>query len=351
MIYRRGRTWWGDIYIGGKRVRKSLKTDNRFQALHALRELERAEKGRATDGTGPTFDELAARYLEWAAAQKPASAPLERRYVEIIRAWLYNQGLLTLEVITPLVVERFRVYLQEREVGKGDNKHKHVRSRATINRYTQLLRGMFYRAEDWGLYAGPNPLRKVKFYRESPDVRAYTPDEVKRIGAAVEAVSASAKSPAQRAIADLVRLALNTGLRRSEMTGLRWRDVRDGEVIVHGKGDKRRAVPLNGEAAAVIKRQPRAGEYVFALPNRGQAHIFSRTFRRIAKLAGIPFTFHRLRHTFATNLLAAGVDIITVSSLLGHSKTMTSLLYSHTTPERKREAVDALRSHPSVTAQ
>lgn len=344
MIYRRkgGKTWWGDIYVGGKRVRRSLKTDNRFQALHALRELERQEKGQATGGTGVTFDELAGRYIEWATAQKPASAPLERRHVEIIRLWLYNEGLLTLDLITPLVIERFRIYLQEREVGKGEHRHKVARSRATINRYAQLLRGMFYKAEDWGLYPGPNPLRKVRFYRESPDVRAYTPEEVAAIREAVAEVVRTARSPAQKAIADIVSLALNTGLRRSEMTGLRWRDVRDGEVVVRGKGEKRRAVPLNEQAAAVVRRQPHTGEFVFDIPNRRQSHLFTCTFRRIAKLSGLPFTLHRLRHTFATNLLAAGVDIITVSSLLGHSRAMTSLLYSHTTPERKRVAVDAL---------
>jgi site-specific recombinase XerD len=58
----------------------------------------------------------------------------------------------------------------------------------------------------------------------------------------------------------------------------------------------------------------------------------------------VRFKPHLLRHAFATRLLASGADIVTVSAILGHGATMTTLLYTHSSPERMRQAVDSLPS-------
>lgn len=140
----------------------------------------------------------------------------------------------------------------------------------------------------------------------------------------------------------MIILAFNTGMRKSEILNLRWADVRGGELIVKGKREKTRAIPLNVEARKAIDRQPRRDPYVFWLPNRSQLGNFRRTVDLIRKRTGIDFHFHLLRHRFSTSLLEKGVDIVTASELLGHSKAMTSLIYSHTDSKRKRKAVDLL---------
>lgn len=63
-------------------------------------------------------------------------------------------------------------------------------------------------------------------------------------------------------------LAINTGLRKSEILGLSWKDVKEGEIEVNGKGDRRRTAPLNKTAQEIIDRQQKRTDYVFDIPNR-----------------------------------------------------------------------------------
>ncbi len=288
--------------------------------------------------------------MEWAWQTKPGSAKTEDERVKILIEIFHDLGVDALDQLTPYHVEQMRARLKVRVVQVYDKALKKKapksfpRSHATINRYTQLLRGMFYRAADWGMFNGPNPVRKVKFYRESPEVKAFSQDDVEKVVATAREISAKPdpSSPAQRVLADLIELALNTGLRRREMFSLKWGDWRDGELHVLGKGNKRRAVPLNAQAQAALERQPRRTEYIFDIPNRRQPSVMRWTYAKIRKRSGVDFTLHRCRHTFATGLLAHGADIVTISEILGHSRTMTSLLYSHSSPERKKMAVALL---------
>ncbi len=69
----------------------------------------------------------------------------------------------------------------------------------------------------------------------------------------------------------------------------------------------------------------------------------TRSFRTALLAAGIkPCRFHDLRHTFATNLVLGGVDLVTVKELLGHADIAMTMRYAHPSPETKRKAVDAL---------
>jgi len=70
---------------------------------------------------------------------------------------------------------------------------------------------------------------------------------------------------------------------------------------------------------------------------------FRTSFENACKKASIKnLSFHTLRHTFATRLVLSGIDIVTVSKLLGHSKIQTTMRYSHPTPEALKRAVSAL---------
>lgn len=131
-------------------------------------------------------------------------------------------------------------------------------------------------------------------------------------------------------------------MRKSEILNLKWKDVKEGEILIKGKGGKRRVIPLNETALGMINKQPRREVYVFDIPNRDQVDVFKRSTDRIKKRTGVNFTFHILRHTFTTMLLEKGADLVTIGSILGHSKITMSLLYSHTDREKKKRAVDLL---------
>jgi integrase len=290
-----------------------------------------------------TVHEFSLKYLTWAWDTKLASADQESRRMKKILEFFDSINITYLSDVTPYHIEQLRAWLKSMKVKKGDQVLDKPRSQAMLNRYMQLLRGMFYRAIDWEIYKGPNPLRKVKFYREQPAIKPLSHDEAKAVLEACRQIGArkGASSP-QKAFADLVEFGLNTGMRKSEILNLQWKDIKNWEATVKGKGNRTRTVPLNAASRAIVERQRRQTPFVFPIENREQQDLFRRTVLRIRALTGIPFHFHLCRHYFATTLLERGADIVTISSILGHSKMMTSLLYSHTDREKKKTAVEKL---------
>ena len=83
-------------------------------------------------------------------------------------------------------------------------------------------------------------------------------------------------------------------------------------------------------------------EVAFERVSKLAQDLLRRTVNRVKKRSGVGFHFHLLRHYFATSLIEKGVDFITISEILGHSKLTTSLIYSHTDKERKKRAVEAI---------
>ena len=335
--------FWLDIRVNGRRVRRSLGTTERALALERAADV--AAGLRCPKPVGLPFAEFATRYLEWARQTKPGSYAAEKYRVDIIKAWLYKAGLSTLESITPYHVEQFRAWVLTKKIG---DTAKHV-GKSTANRYCALLRTMFNRARDWEIFDGPNPVSRVRFYREGRKVRPLTDTEVRAVLAAVDALATRKHATAlQREAPALFRFILNTGLRRSEALGLRWVDVGDDVLTITGKGGKTRLTPLNAEARAIVGQRPRVGPFVFNIPGRTSPSLLRRLTATISKNAGVPFHLHLLRHYFATQLLRNGIDIVTISGILGHSATMTTLLYAHTSAGEMRRAVDTLPGHSAV---
>ena len=157
----------------------------------------------------------------------------------------------------------------------------------------------------------------------------------------------------------IVLLALNTGLRRGELLSLRWADIdRVARVLnVRGEGTKSgdsRAVPLNREALETLTvwsddagskdDTPSAG-LIFPGDDGEEMGTLKTGFTAIlrdAKIVG--FRFHDLRHSFASKLVQAGVDLNTVRELLGHADLKMTLRYAHLAPEHKAAAVAKLVS-------
>ena len=152
----------------------------------------------------------------------------------------------------------------------------------------------------------------------------------------------------------LFGLLLNSGLRISEALALRASDVRilDGtakSVRVVGKGNKERLVPLPGAFGAVfgfwLKDRPRT-EAVFAKadgkpisPQAARAYL-----RGMLEKAGIEkkISPHKLRHTYATNLLNTGAELVDIKALLGHESVATTQIYTNVGQERMEKVVGRL---------
>ena len=164
---------------------------------------------------------------------------------------------------------------------------------------------------------------------------------------------------------EMYYIELATGLRRGELLGLKWTDIDwkngiikvrrqvtrvDGQVVEAPLKTKNsyRAVIISQQAIEVLKQQKEKtnDQYVFPSPNGGPTSPDSvnNMLKRVLARAGIPkVRFHDLRHTFATIALQNGVDIKTVSGMLGHfSAGFTLDTYAHVTTAAQREAADTM---------
>lgn len=168
--------------------------------------------------------------------------------------------------------------------------------------------------------------------------------------------------------AALVETLYATGMRVSELVGLPVAAVRgDPEMIlVRGKGDKERLVPLSRPARAAIlawlarrdaeeeaqRRKSGRPASKFLFPSDGAEGHFTRqaayvALKAIAGAAGVDpakITPHRLRHAFATHLLAHGADLRVIQTLLGHADLSTTEIYTHVLDDHLRALV--LTHHP-----
>jgi integrase/recombinase XerD len=149
------------------------------------------------------------------------------------------------------------------------------------------------------------------------------------------------------------------GLRVSELVNLDLGDVNleDGFVVVLGKGNKRRIVPLGAHARAamaeyLVEVRPkwaRPASRACFVTARGKAMTrqgFWAIVKKYARAAGItkPISPHKLRHSFATHLLAGGADLRSVQTMLGHADISTTQIYTHVTRDHLRKMHE--RYHP-----
>lgn len=208
---------------------------------------------------------------------------------------------------------------------------------ATVNRELATLKTMFSKAVLWGKLHD-NAAKPVKFLNEPKGrLRFLEKEEIVKI-----------LTNCNKNLRPLVILALNTGMRRGELFGLKWHDVDFKNNIItllDTKNGEKREVYMNEQVktALIRVRKHPDSSYVFCNQNGKPLHDIRKSFFTAIRKSGIKdFRFHDLRHTFASQLVMSGIDINTVRELLGHKDIRMTLRYSHLSPSHKRRAVDIL---------
>jgi integrase len=149
----------------------------------------------------------------------------------------------------------------------------------------------------------------------------------------------------------IVVMALNTGMRKGEILNLKWEniDLKNNFILLNQdqtKNGERKEIPINNTLKEALKGITRRLDipYVFYNPKTDKPYDnIVKSFYTAMKRAGIKdFRFHDLRHTFASQLVMAGVDLTTVRELLGHKTLTMTLRYSHLAPSHKVNAVNIL---------
>jgi len=145
--------------------------------------------------------------------------------------------------------------------------------------------------------------------------------------------------------ADMMKLALYTGMRRGEMFKLKWNDIdfqRGFIDIKNPKGGVSQKIPLNDQARQVLKNHPHKAENVFVRYDGKPFKIIGRRVNPIKQAAGIPDDFralHGLRHSFASMLASSGkVDLYTIQKLLTHKSPIMTQRYAHLRDEALKNA-------------
>ena len=321
--------YWMDIIANGKRYRESTKTKNKKQAeaVYANRYFELIN-GIAKKNPEPeiknrfTFQELAEKYIDWVYGKQASY----RNKKSTIKCFFINR-FKYLDDIKIYDLEK----LQSEMLAKGYAK-------SYINKTFSVLKHMFTKALDWEMIdeIALQKLRRVKNLSGMNKILRYLSTE--EINLLISNCPPHLKP--------IVLVALNTGMRKSEILHLTWDrvDLKNRLILLdRTKNGERREIPMNNLTVKLFSSLPRHLRVPYVFYNNKQKPYKNVTegFQSALKKSGIKnFRFHDLRHTFASILVMAGVDISSVSELLGHTSIKMTQRYAHLSPAHLRKAVD-----------
>lgn len=327
----RGR-WWLDYYApNGKRRRKLVGT-SKSDAERMLRRIKTTiDTNEYVDpAKAPSFSDFCAIFMERHGSHKSSYV----RNTGMFEAFKEYFGQIKISKITSSHIESYRLMRLSK---KSRRSAGHV-SGVTVNRDVEALRAMFAKAVRWG-FIGKNPASEVEDYDEdNRRERFLSSDEIRALMRATKQSESPILRPA-------VYLALQTGMRKSELLGLRWNDINfEAHKILarETKNGEPRQVPMSRRAAWLLRklaaRNPLA-EWVFQSQRRdgskAPASEIKTAWRRAMRLARVEgFRFHDLRHTFASHFAMRRGDLYALAKILGHSNPKITLdRYAHLSPE------------------
>ncbi len=337
-LYKRHRIWWMNITFQGKQIRRSTETTDRklaeaiYSKVHVrIIEGKYFEQGEEVERT---VAELLDRY-EQEHIPKKASQRALRGYLKNLAPFF---GPYTLVEVTPKLIVQY----------KGKRYQDGVKP-ATINRELALMKHAFNLAiKEWE-WAKDNPVSRVSFEREhNKRDRWLCLDEEARL-----------LSACPHWLREVVLVALHTGMRMGEILALTWEAVdvfrRTVTILLSKNGDKR-TIPLNETVLALLteklKKCETSSGFIFpsVAGTKRDGHGLRRAFRKALHTANIQdLHFHDLRHTFATRLVQAGVDLYQVQTLLGHRSPVMTQRYAHHSSESLRDGVNLLDREGAIT--
>jgi integrase len=214
----------------------------------------------------------------------------------------------------------------------------------TINRASSAIVAVLNKAVEWEVI-GLNPLSGRKNLKTDKRgvVRYLSEEEETRLLKVLE------KESGQLPV--LITLLLNTGARPKEAFSLSWDNINFNErrltlKAAFIKSGQTRHIPINDKLLACLKAWKKESDNTFLFPGLDPTKprvTVQKSWKRIKRDANLNnFRLYDVRHTFASKLVMRGIDLYTVSELLGHSSVEMTKIYAHLSPEHLKSAVDVL---------
>lgn len=213
---------------------------------------------------------------------------------------------------------------------KSDCRARGVR-KTSINTYLRHLRAFFNKAYDLGYISKKIIVKFFKIGKRHPRLLSRE-EKIKIYGYAKKH-----NYPMYR----IIKFALWTGCRRSEIYNLRYQDIKSDMAQVIGKGDKERTVPMLPAAIRAVGK----GNIGFVFWHPNDRDKITKEFKSICRACGIEDAhFHNLRHSAATDMLSSGMRIEYVQKILGHESISTTQIYAQILQSDLKKEIQKMRS-------
>ena len=332
--YLRGETWWISGRKDGKAFCYSLKTKDDKVAKYRLNEIE----NQLARGNSP-LPETSLSALSILEEYKNSSAGTKKQKTidndfSSLKRFFIESHILRINQITEASLSKYisgKIKSEDKKTGLTPG---------TCNAIIKTAKTFL----NWSLrnnYSSVNTLARMPKYKENRlPPRFLSKDEIKAILTASDAVG----------IGLFTTVALYTGMRFSEIARLTWGDFnfdRDEVTVRISKSSQFRVIPLHPTLKTMlITARGKPLQACFDMPSKAHT-AYKMYLRRLessceaAKIENVD-GWHTLRHTFASQLIMAGVDLVTVSKLLGHSNIKTTMIYSHLAQEHIKDGIKKL---------
>ncbi len=328
-IYQRGESWWIDYRYRNKRYREAVGADKALAIdVLAQRHVEIRENRffpeKLKVPAPITFHSFCKEYRQYSETnKKPSTCSRELAVMRMLDSEFKGKHI---SDITTWEVETWKLKRKKRGLAV-----------ATVNRELCLLKHMFTMAVKWKRIR-ENPARQVpRLKGAAKRTRFLMPDEVELL-----------LSNCNDWLRPVLTLAVHTGMRRGELLSLMWPQVNLEQGIItllDTKNGERRDIPMDDTVRRILEGTRVKGDFIFSnrsgRPIEG-ASLYRAFYEALQKSKIENFKWHDIRHTFASNLVMAGVDLNTVRELLGHKDLKMTLRYAHLAPGYRAKAINIL---------
>jgi integrase len=343
-LCKRGGYWWFNFRFNGRKIQGPTKVKSKtiareIEAAYRVK-LAKGEVGIEEKTPAPSFKQAMKDFLVWSKQEHAARPNTYRRYEisskPLLRFFKDNP----LDKITSDNVEKYKT---ARSKQKGIRTEKKLKP-ATVNRELACLKALFNRNRQ---SVPVNPVREVKYLNEESDQLTVLSVEEQ------EKYLLAASQP----LRDIATLMLETGMRPEEVYRIRKENVHLSQDYLYNPYGKtkaaKRKVPLSEVAIEILRNRlaKAKGHYLFVgrMNRRGETDkpllkINNAHYSALERSKVREFRVYDLRHTWASRMAMAGVDLVTLAALLGHSKLAMVTRYAHPTEAHQFEALKKLQA-------